>query len=243
LASEYLVEVIIPSNEIHLLAGPSGAGKTRWLLHTLLEWEQGLDVLGFHSHPVPWVYVAADRSVISVQRTLLGMGIQPGLILAIPAWDKQMGVSEILDRIQASGAKLVVWESFGSFVEPPGNGKMVKQFLSRVGRFCRDHGVTIIAVVESPKQKPYERYENPRQRVSGAAAWGHFTETIFLVEPDEVDRVESPNRTLYVCPRNAPGMKIALAFDLQGRLLPYYEEPAAMVAANHRKRPKSTASD
>lgn len=242
--SEYIVDLIIPAEEVHLLGGPSGAGKTRWLMHTLLEWEDGAGFLDFRSHPVPWVYVAADRSVSSVQRTLRGMGIQPGRILAIPAWDKGMGVNEIMDQIVASKATLVVWESFGSFVDPPGNGPQVKKFLQRMAKFARECHLTIIGVVESPKQKPYERYENPRQRVSGAAAWGHFSETIFLVEPDQVEDPGDPYRTLYVCPRNGPGMKISLCFDMQGRLLPIQDLSAQEVvdqraAARGKKRKRS----
>src|SRR6266436_434626 len=198
----YLVDVIIPKHEVHLLGGPSGAGKTRWLLHTLLRWEQGEDFLCYKSHPVPWVYVAADRSCASVQRTLIGMGIEPGRILTIPAWDQGMNENQIMDKIAKCKAKLAVWEAFGSFVPEPQRGPQVKQYLTRMQRFCQEVDTTIIAVVESPKMKPYERYENPRQRISGAAGWGHFSETIFLVEPDDVGKLENPYRTLYVAPRN-----------------------------------------
>ena len=238
--SSFLVDIILPKHEVHLLAGPSGAGKTRWLMHQLLEWEKGMDFLGFRSHPVPWVYIAADRSVLSVQRTLIGMGIQPGLITAIPAWDRQMSENEIMDKICASKAHLAIWESFGSFVEPPGQGAQVKKFLSRMNKFCDQSDKTIIGVMESPKQKPYERYENPRQRISGAAAWGHFTETIFLVEQEDFEKVETPYRTLHMCPRNAPAMKIFLAFDMDGRLLPVQEDDVH-VFLKHRARKASTS--
>src|SRR5574341_2578225 len=36
----FLVEGIWPSREIHLIAGPSGAGKTKWLLETLVGWSR-----------------------------------------------------------------------------------------------------------------------------------------------------------------------------------------------------------
>lgn len=228
----YLVDVILPENEIHLLGGPSGAGKTRWLLNTLLQWEKGEDFICYPSHPAPWVYVAADRSVSSVQRTLSSMGIQPGLITAIPAWDKGMGISEILDAIEKCRAHLVVWESFGSFVEEPAHGQQVKKFLSRMNRFCRQVDTTIIGIVESPKMKPYERYSNPRQRISGAAAWGHFSETIFLVEPDPDcmdDDPANPYRFLYVCSRNGPAMKLLMCFDLQGCLQVVHDQTAQEV--------------
>ena len=233
----YLADIILPKHEVHLLAGPSGAGKTRWLLHNLLLWEKGEDFLGYRSHPVPWVYIAADRSIAGTTRTLWSMGIDPASIQTIPAWDKQMGRYEIEDQIKASKAKLAVWESFGSFVDPPGQGHQVKKFMSDMGKFCRRYDTTIFGIVESPKLKPYERYENPRQRVSGAAAWGHHAETIFLVEQDDFEKVETPYRTLHVCGRNAPAHKILLAFDPRGCLLPVHDESAAEFVARKRKKP------
>jgi RecA-family ATPase len=234
----FLADILLPSHEVHLLGGPSGAGKTRWLLHTLLQWEAGEDFLAFHSHPVPWIYVAADRSITSVERTLTGMGIDPKRIPKIPAWDTQMGLAEIFDKIQASKAQFVIWESFGSFVDPPAHGKMVKEFINRTAVFCQRHDTTVLGVMESPKMKPYERYENPRQRISGVAAWGHFSETIFLVEPEDVEDPHNPYRNLWVCPRNGPGMKVDLCFDLSGRLLPYQRDSASEVVEKVKKRRK-----
>jgi RecA-family ATPase len=216
----YLIEDLLPTHEVHLLAGPSGAGKTRWLFQMLLEWQQGLPVLGKKSYPCEWVYVSGDRSRDSVTRTLGGMGIDPDKVPLVPAWDDHMGINEIFDEIQKSGASFAIIEAFGSFVEPPGNGKCVKQFLQRCDRFMKLAECTILGIVESPKLKPYERYENPRQRVSGAAAWAHFSETIFLVEPDDLSVPDNPHRTLTVCPRNGPGMTFNMVFDSSGRLQP-----------------------
>lgn len=235
---DYLVDVLIPKDENNLLAGPSGAGKTRWLLNQLLLWEKGEDFLGFKSHPVPWIYIAADRSMKSVNRTLKEMGIDPARIKnKIPAWDKSMNESQILDAIQAyKGHHLVVWESFGSFVGHPQNGPRVKEWLLRTSKFCREHDKTILGIVESPKMKPFERYANPRQRISGAAAWAHFSETIFLVEQEDFDNPNNPDRTLHVCGRNSPAMKIILSFDHQGRLLPLMDEDAAVAVEKIKKR-------
>lgn len=145
-----------------------------------------------------------------------------------------MQINSILDAITKSKAQLAVWESFGSFVDAPAQGHQVKAFLSRINKICRQQDLTVIGIVESPKQKPYEKYENPRQRVSGAAAWGHFSETIFLVEPDDFDIPDNPYRSLHVCPRNAPAMKMLLGFDLNGRLLPV-EDPTAIEIVNKQK--------
>ncbi len=230
--SGYLVESILPCEEVHLLGGPSGAGKTRWLLQTLLEWEKGFDFLGRKSYPVPWVYVSSDRSQVSVERTLGGMGINTEDIAIIPAWDKSMNWYAILDAIEATGAKLAVIESFGSFVDPPCNSHQVKKFINSCAAFCRKFHCTFMGVVESPKMKPYERYELPRQRISGAAAWAHFSETIFLVEPTDTKTADSPFRTLHVCPRNAAPLELKLTFNEKGQLLYSHEGGASKSLIN-----------
>lgn len=216
---EYLIDQILPANEIHLVAGPSGSGKTRWLINTLLRWERGEAIFGYRSHPVPWVYIASDRTMDSVTRTFNSMGIDPEHIQIVPAWDKRMSWMEILDAIDKSKAKLAVVESFGSFVDEPGRGPQIKQFLNRTAAGIQRVGITIIGINESPKMKPKDKYELPRMRVSGAAAWGHFSETIFLVEAEDDRHSELGTRKLTICPRNGKEEVFHSMFDGEGRLI------------------------
>jgi RecA-family ATPase len=219
-SNEYLLDVILPKHEVHLLGGPSGAGKTRWLLKTLLDWQQGLPVLGYQSYPVPWAYVNADRSQASYQRTMCDMGLDPASIRTIAAWDEQLAWHQIIDQMESLDSELFVVESFGSFVPGTSTSRDVKQHLQHAGRFLQRAKKTIIGVVESPKMKPYETYENPRQRISGAAAWGHFSETIFLMEMSNAEDPSCSGRQLYVCPRNGPGQSLDMIFDSRGCLVP-----------------------
>jgi len=202
----WLIEKILPAREISLVAGPSGAGKTKWLLQTLIGWKAGLPVLGQRSHPVPWIYASADRSIEGVKRNMDDMGLDFQLLPLLPAWDERMSLSAIFDAAKKAGARLLVIEAFGSFVDPPGRGNQVKAFMSSVSAMLRMEDMTVIGVMESPKMKPRERYENPRQRISGVAAWGHFSETVILIEPAHADTA-GPERILWLCPRNAPMVK------------------------------------
>jgi len=216
---KFLVDLLLVSREVHLLGGPAGAGKTRWLLDNILLWADGQPFLEFPSHPVPWIYVAGDRSTDSVCRTLATMGIDPKRVPILHAWDEKMGVNEILDKIILSKAGLVVWESFGTLVNEPGRGPQVKAYMQRMSRFCQQTDKTIIGVMEAPKMKPFDRYENPRQRISGPVGWGHHAETIFLVEPVDIENPGNPYRILTVCLRNGAGIQKVLCFDPFGKLL------------------------
>ena len=215
----YLIDNILPSNEIHLLAGPTGAGKTRWLFDTLMAWEKGLPVLGLASHPMPWIYVAGDRSIDAVYRTLDTMGISRAAFEILPAWDEKLTFNGIIELVQCSGAKLAVLEGFGQYVDPPGHTHQVRNFLRSACETIKMHDITVLGVVECPKMKPKDVYTNPRQRVSGAAAWGHHSETIFLVEPANPGDASDPTRNITGCPRNYAGIVKLARFDRNGKLV------------------------
>src|SRR5882672_2794238 len=73
---DHLVDRILPKYAVHLVGGPSGSNKTTWLLQTLVqEWSKGKLVLGNASHPVPWLYISADRPSDSVWETMERIGI------------------------------------------------------------------------------------------------------------------------------------------------------------------------
>lgn len=214
----YLIDHIMPSKEVHLMAGPTGAGKTRWLFDALSRWQRHLPILGLACHPVPWVYVASDRSMDGVNRTLDTMGIPRDSFEILPAWDEHMEFGDIMAAVAEIDAKFAVIEGFGQFVQPPGHTHQVRSFLQTACSTCKIDGTTILGVCESPKMKPKDSYQNPRQRVSGAAAWGHHSETIFLVEPTHPDKPQDGHRTLTVCPRNYAGMVIPYNFSKHGHL-------------------------
>jgi hypothetical protein len=72
---KWIVDPIFPAGVMHLIGGPSGHGKTTWLLQMLWEWEQGLPMLGkYKSNPCPWVYVCCDRSLRETTETLQRLG-------------------------------------------------------------------------------------------------------------------------------------------------------------------------
>jgi hypothetical protein len=223
----YLIESCLPAFEVHLLAGVSDAGKTRWLFHTLLEWEQGLPIFGLPSHPVPWVYVAGDRTERAAIRTLQDMSINPNSIPLIPAFGSaHKPIHHIIEEAHKRSAHLIVIEGFQKFIEGPGQARDVQHFLENMSGYTdpvksNGGGCTIIGVVESPKLKPNERYDDPRQRVSGVSAWGYYSNTIFLIERLRADLKagkDSPRRMMYVCPKQGKRLELEGGFQQTGHL-------------------------
>lgn len=212
-----IVDSIFPGQSIHLIAGPTGAGKTRFLFSSLEQWVQGGPVLGFPSHPCPWLYVAADRQKSEVDRTLTTMG----LTMTVPFFSAfgvmpPVGAMGILRAAEEAGAELLVWEGFGKYVDMHGGGgTAVSRWLNMVTwRLThtetgapRSVPLTIIGVMEEPKMKPRDKYTNPRQRVSGPAAWGHSCDTVIVIEYANEKRPSDPMRRMYVCNHSGPSME------------------------------------
>jgi hypothetical protein len=184
-----------------------------------MDWEKGKPFLGFQSHPCKWAYAPGDRSQRGVNRTMREIGVAPEAINIIPSWGKDYkSLPQIFEAALKLEAKLLVVEGFAGYADEL-TSHAVRNFLCAIQRTIEHDNLTVIGVVESPKMKPNERYENPRQRVSGAAAWAHYTETIFLVEPLHVSDPKRPERSLTVCPRNAKGFILRSEFDASGRLV------------------------
>jgi len=212
----YLIDDLLPENVVHLLGGPSGAGKTRWLINSLIEWRKGRPVLDKPSHPGKWLYISSDRGADEVNRMLERMQVDKSLVPLIPAFGKDYkNINEIMDIIVREKPKLTVIEAFGSFLDS-NSKKEVKAYLNRCKRFCDEAQTTIIGVVESPKMTPNKFYENPRQRISGVADWGHFASTIMIAE---FENPKNPNgaRRLWICPRDYPSVERLFTFDFHGR--------------------------
>lgn len=212
----YLVDDLLPEHVVHLLAGPSGAGKTRWLLTSLMEWRKGRPFLDKPSRPGEWLYISADRGADEVERMLERMRVDRNQVPLVPAFGKDYkNINEIMDLIVQRRPRLAVVEAFASFVDS-NHKTMVKNYLNRWKRFCDEASTTIIGIVESPKMTPQKFYDNPRQRVSGVADWGHFASTIIIAEFEDPRDPNGPRR-LWICPRDYPSVQRRFTFDFHGR--------------------------
>src|SRR6516165_7763784 len=127
-----VIDIIFPEQGISLVAGPTGAGKTRWLLETMLKWQRGEDVLGYRSHYRPWLYVSGDRSQHEARGTISDLGICIADIPLFPAFGlvPPIGALGILEAAEKLKVELLVWEGFGSYVESQWGSTKIKSWLN-----------------------------------------------------------------------------------------------------------------
>lgn len=203
MSTRYIVDGIFSAPGIHLVAGASGAGKTTWLLETLVnEWQAGLPVFGCVSHPEPWAYISGDRSEDDVWKRVTSLNLPRSVIPLIPAYalpnGKRVNEEQAVEWALQRGAKTLVWEGFGRYVGDNAKGTKVDQWLEFMTYICIKNDLCIIGVVEQPKMKPRDKYLIPRQRVSGPAAWGHHTQTVVLIEAENERDPRNPFRVVHI---------------------------------------------
>lgn len=226
MSREYLIDPILPCNEIHLIGGPSGAGKTTWLFQMLCDWQAGKAILGFESHPCAWKYLSADRSMATTQETLrrVNAKVFDDQIHSLIETHSEVSVDSVLRWCDKhfKGGGLLILDGFLSLT--PG-GRIndydtVKGFLTNFRNEMAKRHITVLGSVHSTKVRENDLILNPRQRVAGTVAWAGFSETIFIIEPASYKKEEeSHHRILHILPRNAAEFQLRLQFDGRGILV------------------------
>jgi hypothetical protein len=225
---EWVVDDIIPSEEVHLICGPSGAGKTTWLMQWLKQWHKG-EVESFFGHkvnPQPFCYVSVERRQRAVQRKLKRLGIDPETFpwIASSISNRLSSLDKVISeaRRKYPDTTVLFIDGFAYFAPGPKPGKteykVVGEFLINCGHICEEKGLTIFAIVHSPKMKADEMYTNPRQRVLGSVSWGAIVDCIMILEPQITETKQvTPLRNFLLLPREAPDEIYEMTFET-GRL-------------------------
>lgn len=221
---KYLIEGMLPANQVHLLGGPSGGGKTTLAFQMLSAMSKGEPFLGRWTTPVKVAYVSGDRPAESVLETQDRCEVSFPIFSAVD--ENLVGedlLSKIFPRLSAvCGGRpdLIYIDGFTAFV-PGGflnNYAIVAKWLASLQRYARKMKVTIIGACHTTKTKEEEKFTNARQRIAGSVAWAGFSETVLIIEPldDEKDKAK---RILHILPRNHQEETMFLKFNSEGQLV------------------------
>lgn len=228
---QYVIDKICPKRQIHLIGGPSGAGKTTWLFQIAEEWFAGKDILGYKSNPEPFLYLAADRDGEETLRTL--DRVRVASTFPIIGLQDRVEWARECERERQPQYRIALRNAYRDHPEcrvyfidgftylcPGDQNKKndVAQFILWVKLFCTQRDITIFGLVDAVKEREDSRILNPRQKVAGSAAWGHLSNCIFFIEPITPETPEDKRRYLWVCPRNAPDVRYEMNFA-DGRLV------------------------
>lgn len=216
------LSTLLPRQRVNLLSGVRDSGKTRFILPAMINWSA-------EGGP-PWAYVAADRSILDAQQTILDMNYKLSDVPLIPAYGRHHK-STWRDVVSAlvplnPRPEIVVVEAFQDFAESINKRNLVHDYMNEVDAYCQPtqefpHGLTIIGLTGAPKQSPRDRYPDPSQRVPGTAIWVERASVVMVVESAEKDlSLTTAQRKLFWC-RKHGGMRIEApgSFDSNNRLV------------------------
>ena len=224
----FLVDTILPSGALHLIGGPSGIGKTTWMLQLLKDWSEGRKILGsYESHPVPWVYISCDRSTSETDATLnrIGLGDWDCPVFAIEEVADEPSIEVIINRWP--NAELYVIEGLQSLL-PDGKGNqnradMIWAMKVRKGLLAK--GKTIIGTTHSPKSEWGKHMRDGRSGFLGSASLHACFSTMILFDLPQSAReskvpVVTDDREITVMGRNFRDFKVGYTRDSRGRFVP-----------------------
>lgn len=223
---EFLIEGILPSEEVHLLAGPSGAGKTTVLLNIIAQWQDGLSIFGHKSHPLPYAYISCDRSRKSVTATLTRLGLQNSITRILCRLDlpKPLTLAAVLKAAVTKYPDALVFfiEGFQLLPTQGNEYRSTGVWLSEVTGMCEQKHYTIIGVAHSPKRREDAAIVHPRESVLGSVAWAAYSDTVIYLDINENDR----SRYMQIMPRNAPEEEHSFVLGDKGRIVWIAEDDA-----------------
>lgn len=225
---DHLIAGIMPAREIHLLAGPPGAGKTTLIMQMLQDFQAGQEIFGFRTFPAPVLYISCDRTLDEqkrvMERTKTAWGsFKVAVLDEIVSHTDSPSIDKVMEFVAKnySHCKLIVIDGFGALVP---DGKMsdystVLKFLRRCQAICQHFDQTILGVIHFAKEKKGEGYLNPRDRILGSTAWGGFSNLVMTIEKEDPTNDKNDNRILWICPRNERERKLKLQMNALGKLV------------------------
>lgn len=199
-----LIDSILPAEEVSILAGASGAGKTTLIMQLLAALQANAPVWGHVGRPnLRLGYIAADRTWKSYQKTaalasLDLASIQVRALVDDPAInlkDFERSPIDELERLVGTmlPVDLIVVDPLVVFLGVDTNKYHLNAArLIRLNRMCQANKVTLLGTHHATKARSDYSFKRPQDRISGTSALLGFTSTqLFLASPEETGRSDN----------------------------------------------------
>lgn len=227
---KFVVDGILPSNLVHLLAAPVGIGKTTLIMQLLQAMKDGTFWLTKQAYPRRVVYISADRGKQETDSTLERLGLT-GLDFKLVALKdtKCTTISTLEFYIDQNCLRgdLVIVEPLNFFLRDGNktgdinNFGHVSRFLLAIGKKAEELQLTILGSLHSSKAKQGSQYMVAREKVIGSIAWTAFTATTIVLEPSDPTVCDDPGRLIHVLPRDMRPFTLEYEVETtRGLLLP-----------------------
>jgi hypothetical protein len=218
---EYLVDGLLPVNEVHVIAGETGAGKSTWLFDNFINpWQHEKPVLGRKSRWFPYVIFVNDRSEAGMIRTLQRLELHPKqfpIKSTITDGEKTL-VQKIEAYHDANPALKVVFIEGLHVGQEDGNdyGESSK-VMRELNALCQKRKLTIIATTHVSKANA-KLGEADRTAIIGSSATPGMCETVFVLTK------KKNGVKLTVHPRNERALTQLYKWTERGKLVETEDE-------------------
>lgn len=257
--SAEIVEGVLPSGQVHLFSGASGAGKTTVLAQLVAAIQRGEPFFGHATNqPAEIAFVAADRRWSDHQLWFDTAGCQPFNHYSLVD-DKSLTGEMIRNRVRKEGSmwlfNYVVERLWGKSGPPPGTflipdpgvlfyGGDIIPYIPvfthglDLNKWAAKHESTILSTAHAGKQKgdKGQRYARPQDRIAGTTAQTATAgTTVHLATPVET---ETGFSELTWIPHHAPSETVVLERDKATGLFRIAPMPAQEAADEDSSEPQ-----
>ncbi|TFH63976.1 MAG: AAA family ATPase [Gemmatimonadales bacterium] len=199
--TEELITGILPRDEVSILAGASGAGKTTLIMQILRSLTRNEPVFGRPTlRDIRLGYIAADRTWRSYQKTAAHVGLDLSSIgvralVDDPAIDLKLFEASPIEELERLiglllPCDLIVVDPLVVFLGVDTNKYHLNAArLIRLNKLCRTNHVTLLGTHHATKARSDYSFKRAQDRISGTSALLGFTSTqLFLAAPEETER-------------------------------------------------------
>lgn len=184
---EYIIDPILPKNQIHILGGSSGAGKTTLLFQLCDCIRRGKDVLGMPTKQTNFLYCTSDRTIETYLELFKRLGIEPfkyiySIIDAKAERMKSDKITAVEDLyfwldwltkyLETLEEKIdLIWLDTALFALPIQNfndQRQVMEGMTHMAAWAKAYEISVGMTTHTNKTKKNEDFINILNRVSGS---------------------------------------------------------------------------
>jgi hypothetical protein len=214
---EHMVDGLMPLNEVHIIAGESGAGKSTWLFQFIHDWQQEKPVLGRKSTWYPYVVFVNDRTKAGTIRTLQRLKLNPRafpIVSTITEEDMSLA-QKIKTYVKVNPLVRIIFVEGFHVGQVDGNDYGESSSSMReLNAICVKHNLTIVATTHVSKVNA-SNGKSDRTSIIGSNATPAMSETAFIL--NKVPRSDKVKLTVH--PRNSRSEKFFYKWSAGGSLI------------------------
>jgi len=236
--TKFIVQDLFPCYEIHIIFGPSRAGKTSLALQMFDDFCHGRPVLGYKSFPTAACFISCGRSRNSLRHHMTRLGLNPTNLphLALPellqAEDYNLESAFRLAKDLLPACRVLFLDSIDTLATGSRNDpRDTSHSLISATKFCYQNELTIIGTAPAVKAKEGSGYSDPLDRISGSGNIMAHTGSKILIERWKTKDITDPTRRVTIAPAQCMESVKWARFSPEGTLTTWIDEPDADASA------------